>query len=118
MFVLEIRPETREVVVGTREESFNDFVEVGELNWLAPAPDPGAEVRVQLRHRARDVPARVTTRDATLHLELEEEVAAVTPGQSAVVFDAERGERVLGGGRIVRAGRVAGVLRSASASSR
>jgi tRNA-specific 2-thiouridylase len=109
MFVLEIRPASREVVVGTREDSFSDFVEVRELNWLADPPAAGASVRVQLRHRARDVPARLGTRGAlgeTMCLQLAEEVAAVTPGQSAALFDGERGERLLGGGRIARAGRV------------
>jgi tRNA-specific 2-thiouridylase len=108
MFVLEIRPGSREVVVGTRAESFSDFVEVEELNWLAEPPAAGAAVRVQLRHRARDVPARVGrgALDGRMRLDLAEEVAAVTPGQSAVLFDGERGERLLGGGRIVRAGRV------------
>jgi tRNA-specific 2-thiouridylase len=113
MFVLEIRPASREVVVGTREETFSDFVEVKELNWLAEPPPPGATVRVQLRHRARDVPARVATRGQTMRLELADEVAAVTPGQSAVLFDGERGERLLGGGRITRAGRAGEALAGA-----
>jgi len=103
MFVLSIRPESRQVVIGQHEELFNDTVEVGELNWLsAAAPEQGARVHVQLRYRAPHVPARVASVDERLQLELDEEFASVTPGQSAVVFD---GERVLGGGRIVRAGR-------------
>lgn len=97
MFVLEIRPETREVVVGPREQLHSRTVEVGEVNWLAPEAAPGDRIRVQLRYRAADVPARVMSVGATVSLELEHEVAAVTPGQSAVFFD---GERVLGGGRI------------------
>ncbi len=107
MFVLEIRPDTREVVVGTREESFTDLVEIGGLNWLTRAPPVDTVVRVQLRHRARAVPASVRFQDTELHLELGEAVAAVTPGQSAVVFDERTGEQVLGGGRILRARRTA-----------
>lgn len=102
MFVLEIRADAREVVVGTREELFARTVEVGELNWLADAPEAGTPLRVQLRYRAPDVPAVVTSVDRTVALALDEEVAAVTPGQSAVFF---QGERVVGGGRIVRSGR-------------
>lgn len=104
MFVLGVRPEARQVVIGTREELYSDRVEVGELNWLTAAPEPGRPVRVQLRYRAPAVPATVTTLDGALHLELAEEVAAVTPGQSAVLFD---GDRVLGGGRIRKAARTA-----------
>jgi len=98
MYVLEIRPGRREVVVGTHDELYSEFVEISELNWLTDAPEPGAELRVQLRYRARDVEARVVEATDTLTLELREPQRAVTPGQSAVVFD---GARVLGGGRIV-----------------
>ncbi len=104
MFVLEIRPGTREVVVGPRDQLGADGVEVGELNWLTDPPAEGARVRVQLRYRAPDVAARVARCGEFLELELDRPVAAVTPGQSAVVFD---GDRVLGGGRIVRAARLA-----------
>lgn len=97
MFVLEVRPDTREVVVGPREELFRDSVQVGELNWLSTPPGPGDAVGVQLRYRAPEVEARVVAVGETLALDLQQEVAAVTPGQSAVVF---RGHRVLGGGRI------------------
>lgn len=100
MFVLEIRPHTREVVLGPRRELHAGGVEVGELNWLSDPPPEGTTLRVQLRYRAPDVAAVVTRSGPSLTLELEEPVAAVTPGQSAVFFD---GERVLGGGRIVGA---------------
>jgi tRNA-specific 2-thiouridylase len=101
LFVLEIRPETREVVVGTRDELLAHRVEVRELNWLGDEPDVGTHLRVQLRYRAQDVPARVRGGGERVALELLEPVAAVTPGQSAVFYD---GDRVLGGGRIEGAG--------------
>jgi len=86
--------------VGPRHALFAAGVEIAELNWLVDAPDPGTELRVQLRYRASDVPATVVSRNGAVELALQEEVAAVTPGQSAVFF---QDERVLGGGRIVRA---------------
>ena len=100
LFVLEVRPETREVVVGTREELHRDRVVVGDLNWLAEAPEEGSRVTVQMRYRAPAVPAVVDYHADTLILALDEAFRAVTPGQSAVVYD---GDRVLGGGRIVQA---------------
>jgi tRNA-specific 2-thiouridylase len=101
LFVLEIRAETREVVVGTREELLSRRVEVDELNWLTDEPAVDTPIRVQLRYRAPDVPALVRTTGGRVTLELREPVAAVTPGQSAVFYD---GDRVLGGGRIVGVG--------------
>ena len=97
MFVLEIRPDTREVVVGARDELFGDEVTVAETNWLAAPPDVGETVHAQLRYRARAVEATVKLASEGVVLELEEPQPAITPGQSAVIF---RGERVLGGGRI------------------
>ncbi len=105
-YVIEIRPEAREVVVGPREELSREGVEVGDLNWIAPPPSVGSQVNVQMRHRSPAVPARVIRgedeADATgstprLTLRFEHPQGAVAPGQSAVIF---RGERVLGGGRV------------------
>jgi tRNA-specific 2-thiouridylase len=115
MYVLEIRPETREVVVGPREALESTSVEVDGVHWLVAPPGAGERVLVQLRHHAPAVPALVRDRGGDrLVLALERPVRAVTPGQSAVVF---RGERVLGGGRIVRAraGAAAGLPTSDSA---
>ena len=106
MFVVEIRPETRQVVVGPREELWAGSVELQELNWLADPPQVGQEILVQLRHRAPAAPARLLeSTDRKVRLLLHEPRFAVTPGQSGVLFS---GERVLGGGRIVR-GRAPGV---------
>lgn len=97
-FVLEVRPETREVVVGPREALLARRVDVEAPRWLGPAPRVGDQVEVQLRHRARPVAAVVGSLDgARLSLDLGTAQTAVTPGQSAVVF---AGDRVLGGGRI------------------
>ena len=99
LYVLGSRPDTREVVVGTAEELERREVTIGELNWLASAPDAGAPIQVQIRGRAQAVPATVhSLRDGTISLALDEPQRAVTPGQSAVLFD---GPVVLGGGRIV-----------------
>ncbi len=101
MFVLEVRPERREVVVGPRGALMARGVEVGDVNWLAPPPLSGTEVRIQIRHRAAGVAATVQAGDEhRLTVLFDESQAAVTPGQSAVVFDSD--DRVVGGGRIAR----------------
>ena len=98
MFVLGIRPETREVIVGTRDELFGTQVTVRELNWLTTPPRTDTEVQVQLRYRAPAVTATVIDIQENLTLGLGEPQPAITPGQSAVVFCEEQ---IIGGGRIV-----------------
>ncbi|HEX8362480.1 MAG TPA: tRNA 2-thiouridine(34) synthase MnmA [Longimicrobium sp.] len=99
LYVLGSRPDTREVVVGSAEELDRREVTIGELNWLAAEPAIGAAIQVQIRSRAAAVPAIVhALRNGTIELALDEPQRAVTPGQSAVLFD---GATVLGGGRII-----------------
>ena len=100
-FVLEIRPETREVVVGPREMLDATRIVMGGLNWLATPPPPGARIQVQIRYRAPALACRVEACGADrLELAMEAPAKAATPGQSGVLFD---GDRVLGGGRIAHA---------------
>jgi tRNA-specific 2-thiouridylase len=101
LFVLGTRPETREVVVGTADDLLRHEVRVGEMNWLVgEVPRVGDAVQVQVRHRAKPVPATVRACDeSSVDLSLHQPQRAVTPGQSAVVF---AGDVVLGGGRIAR----------------
>ncbi len=107
LYVFEIRPDTREVVVGAREALECRALRVGELNWLtAEAPADGTVVHAQLRYRAPAVPGRIRHGGNGLKLALEEAVLAVTPGQSAVFFDGTG--RILGGGRIATAAMAGG----------
>ncbi len=98
MFVVEIRPDSLEVVVGPKSRIWAEWVGLRDLNWLARPPAVGDHVQIQLRHRASPAPAQVvsTGRDS-IEFRLLEPRFAVAPGQSGVVFS---GIRVLGGGRI------------------
>ena len=102
MFVLSIIPDTKEVVVGTRTELFDDIVIISGLNWLGEPIEDGTETLVQLRYRAPSVLALVSHEKNQIVLRLKEAQAAVTPGQSAVLFDQEN-RCLIGGGTIVSA---------------
>lgn len=99
MYVVAIRPETREVVIGPGAELFSHDVTLAEVNWLADPLASGDAAFVQCRYRARAVPGRVREAwDGTLALDLAEPVRAVTPGQSGALYD--EADRLLGGGVI------------------
>ena len=96
--VLEIRPETREVVIGPRRLLEVGGAIIGDLNWLGPPPAPGRRAGVQIRHRAPVHPCTIDEiDDGGARVSFRESAIAVAPGQSSVFFD---GDLVLGGGRI------------------
>lgn len=98
LYVLGVRPEANEVVVGSADELYRDDVALGDLNWITEPPAEGERVYLQLRHRAPAAAATVTHIDARkASFRLEEPQRAVTPGQSGVAY---RGEVLIGGGRI------------------
>jgi tRNA-specific 2-thiouridylase len=97
MYVVAIRPERREVVIGSGTDLFSHAVTLEAVNWLSEPLAPGDAVRVQIRYRAEPAPAvvdRVTADRLTLRLA--QPVRAVAPGQSGALYD-ESG-RLLGGG--------------------
>jgi len=100
-YVVAIRPETREVVVGGLADLSGHRVRLEELNWLAEPLAPGDNCLVQIRYRSRAVPATVIFADQqAVELALAEPVRAITPGQSGVVYSSDA--QVLGGGVIDR----------------
>jgi tRNA-specific 2-thiouridylase len=97
-YVVAIRPDQREVVVGGVEDLAGHRVTLEELNWLGDPLQPGDRCQVQLRYRARAAQAMVLEEDSDrLTLALETPVRAITPGQSGVLY---ADDRVLGGGVI------------------
>jgi tRNA-uridine 2-sulfurtransferase len=98
-FVVAIRPERREVVIGTAAELEGHQLKLAELNWLADPLAPGDECRVQVRHRAPGVGATVLSMArGSMELVLSSPIRAITPGQSGVLYSAD--DQVLGGGVI------------------
>src|SRR5688500_14884286 len=111
MFVTAIRPEDRAVVIGPRSDLLGRGLIVREVNSLVQGSQLsalGTRLSVQVRHRAPAAAAEVIrAANGELELALDEPLAAITPGQSAV-FSA--GARVLGGGIIEAARGARGAL--------
>jgi tRNA-specific 2-thiouridylase len=70
---------------------------LGSVHWINETP-PEGHYKVRTRYRAPLVDCELFIDDNEVKLKLDEEVRAITPGQSAVLYD---GQRVLGGGIVV-----------------
>ncbi len=102
MYVVRIEPEARAVVIGPVSALDSMLVTVAEQNWLGEPPGLGAEVSVQIRHRGSEAAGRIEAMDEErIVIRLYEAHRAVTPGQSAAIYD---GDVLLGGGKIVAGG--------------
>lgn len=97
-FVLEIRPETNEVVIGTYEESLTNVVRADNLNFMA-VEDIATPTRMfaKIRYNHKGAWCTACREGDELVCVFEEPQRAVTPGQALVLYE---GDYVAAGGTI------------------
>lgn len=100
LYVREVEPESRRVVVGGKDDLRTDEILVGGANWFL---EPGEAAYVQIRYNGSAVSCSVeeTERSGVWRVTFEEPVYAVAPGQSAVFYTGDL-DRVVGGGAVMR----------------
>ena len=102
VFVVEIRPETNEVVIGDNEDVFTNVLRCDKLNWMAVDGLHGKsmEVTAKIRYSHKGSPCTIREiGEGMVECRFHEPVRAVTPGQAVVFYD---GDYVAGGGTIIR----------------
>lgn len=82
------------------ESLWHESLTLTDLHWIDAGPEPGKQYQVRSRYRAELIDCQVGLTDDGFTLKLVETVRALTPGQSAVVYD---GDLVVGGGIVVSA---------------
>jgi tRNA-specific 2-thiouridylase len=108
LYVLEIKPDSAQVVVGSRESLGRTRLTASDVNWISgSAPEAWRRVSAQIRHRHPAAAARIRLKadtggvrlqpDWTAEVEFDAPQSAITPGQAVVFYD---GDEVLGGGWI------------------
>jgi len=96
-YVVRIDPQSREVIVGTKDELARRELFARGANWLFP-PEQRFECQVKIRYRSAAVEAIVEMLPGDrFRVEFLEPCYGVAPGQAAVCY---RGDEVLGGGWI------------------
>jgi len=79
------------------EQLWHKEIKLTNLHWINKEPDLSKSYQVRTRYRAPLVKAKLETNSDTFVVKLADEVRAVTPGQSAVIYDSGL---LLGGGII------------------
>lgn len=100
VFVVAIRPETNEVVIGENEDLFTRRIVVNNFNFMS-VDDIDSEVRLvgKIRYSHKGAPCVVKKIDNGLvECMFDEPQRAPTPGQALVLYD---GDYVFGGGTIL-----------------
>lgn len=99
MFVIDIIPETNQIVLGSQEELLSKELIVRNLNWISIQNlEKEIEAEVKIRYRAKESKARIIPIDSeSVKVVFKSPQRAITKGQSAVLYDKDI---VIGGGII------------------
>ena len=100
-YVCRIDAKTNRIWLGGPEDVFTSFAAADEFSWCA-GKAPGDEIRCRVRTRYRQKEQWATVRpvgEEAVEIYFDEPQRAITPGQTAVLYDEDM---VLGGGTIRR----------------
>jgi tRNA-specific 2-thiouridylase len=94
---------TNEIYVTTDlqdEKLWSNEIKLTSAHWINDQPTDNQKLLVRTRHRAKHIPVKTLNKLSDSHwtAELDEEVRALTPGQSAVIY---ADQECLGGGIVI-----------------
>jgi tRNA-uridine 2-sulfurtransferase len=99
LYVLQIKGDTRQVIVGEQENLYSRNILTKRINLISTGESPQpVRVSVKIRHRHEPAAATIEKTGADeIVVTFDEPQRAITPGQAAVFYD---GDIVVGGGWI------------------
>lgn len=100
-YVLEIVPESNDVIVGEKDGLLASELSASQVNWLIDPPmdEYPCQVKIRYRHQAANATV-ISQTDGGATVRFAEPQSAVTPGQAVVFY---RDSQVIGGGWIENA---------------
>ena len=72
--------------------------DIADCHWINQPPQWGRSYDIRVRYRSKTIKGKLSKNGKVVHIELNKAARAITPGQSAVVYD---GDTVVGGGIII-----------------
>lgn len=98
LYVIELRAEANEVVVGIEKETYHNVCKVEDLSFILPRPVVGDKFQAKIRSAQMPVDVVIKSiSDSKMEVGFLTPQKAVAPGQSCVLYD---GDLVIGGGII------------------
>jgi len=101
-YIIAIRPQKDQLVVGLDQDLYQDSFQVKNLNWIGRKPvKQGVKsfrALTQIRYLQPPVQAEIEIKGKQAKVKTKRRIRSIAPGQSAVFY---KGERLLGGGVIV-----------------
>ena len=100
LFVVGLRPDTRDVVVGPREALARDILFLKDINWIGDVPLSPTPQHVHIKVRSSQEPfeAQIFMNEkGVVEVRMPQAYYGISPGQACVAYD---GDRCLGGGWI------------------
>ena len=100
LYVLQLRGDQQQVVVGGDDELYSDTLIARDVNWIA-IPELDSSIEIQAKIRNKHTPSAALLERASngdVHVTFREPQRAITPGQAVVFY---QDNLVVGGGWIV-----------------
>jgi tRNA-specific 2-thiouridylase len=98
LYVIDLKQETNEVVVGFKEKTFKDSLRATKMNWIAfDKLDSEMKCSAKIRSSQKPQEVTITPFGEDIKVKFEDMQKAIAPGQSIVLY---KDDVVLGGGII------------------
>ena len=89
LYVIELRSDTNELVVGPEKELYSKRLTASNINWQIDFDEKEINCLAKIRYRAKEEKAKVIKEEDKVIVEFETPQRAITKGQSVVFYDEE-----------------------------
>ena len=97
LYVLELRKDTNEVVIGPKDKAMKDTLKASDLNWIIEPSQNEFRAQAKIRSTQQPVDVSVKVEGENIEVKFEDMQKSIAIGQSVVLYD---NDLVLGGGVI------------------
>ncbi len=97
LYVLELRKETNEVVIGPKDKTMKDILKASNLNWIIPPTNNKFSAQAKIRSTQQPTGVDVEINGEDIIVKFDDMQKSIAIGQSVVLYD---NDTVLGGGVI------------------